>query len=320
MLLTLSEVLGQTPNAAVPADSIAADAITVERGDSGVSPEAAARVVHLARQGIDRLTAVFPGGARRPIKIFVHSDATSLPGKLQEDLHEGTAGLALLGRDQIHVLLDEAVREPPNDLRTVVVHELVHTLLDQHADAGAPFIPRWVHEGLAQTLSGGPYLGIQEENLLFAVGSRTAFRFSELEWGFPRRADLLRLAYAQSYSFVAYMTDRVGAIAVVEAGRRCRADHAFHVGLYEVTESTQARLQEDWENYILFGSGALSRFLLRNCFSLVMILAVPLLVIAVVKRARRNRVRKDQLAAADQAQDSKRLTDEEPAEDQEEQA
>ncbi|MEZ5966550.1 MAG: hypothetical protein R3F56_22125 [Planctomycetota bacterium] len=295
IFLTLG-VLAQDPP---PADGL----LSVVAGDSGVSPVAVTHVRDMAQRGIARLASVFGGGAERPIHIVVHADATSLPPALRQDLHAGTAGLALLGADEIHVLLDEAVREPPNDLGTVVVHELVHTLLDQHVGAAGPYVPRWVHEGLAQALSGGPYLGVQDENLLFAVGTRTAFRFSELERGFPRRDDLLRLAYAQSYSFVAYLVDRVGAADVVEAARRCSAEREFHVGLYEVTQTTQARFQEEWEDYLFYGSGALPRFLLRNCFSFVIILAVPLLTIAVLKRVRRNRWRKAQLAIEDQLRD-----------------
>lgn len=293
-LLTLGELLGQGGQAqAAPPGGVV---VTTEPGDSGVSATAVAHVEELAQRGLARLAPIFAGGPLRPIRIVVHADASSLSPALREDLHAGTAGLALLGADEIHVLLDESVREPPNDLRTVVVHELVHTMLDQYVGEAGPFVPRWVHEGLAQTLSGGPYLGVQEENLLFAVGTRTAFRFSELEHGFPRRDDLLRLAYAQSYSFVAFLVDRLGAAKLVEAARRCRSDHAFHLGLYEVTDDTQARLQEDWENYLLYGSGALARLLLRNCFSFVIILAVPLLAIAVLQRVRRNRWRKELMA------------------------
>lgn len=285
--------------------------VAVEAGDARVSERTVAYVHELAQQGLVHLDGVFPDGLLRPVRMVVHSDAGSLPEALLASLHPGTAGLALLGRDEIHVLLDESVREPPNDLRTVVVHELVHTLLDQHTGEGAPFVPRWVHEGLAQTLSGGPYLGVQEENLLFAIGTRTAFRFAQLEARFPDREDLLRLAYAQSYSFVAFLVDRLGADVIVEAARRCRADRPFYFGLYELTDSSEARFQEEWEEYVLYRSGALSRYLLRNCFSFLMILAVPLLTIAVVKRSRRNRARKDEMAAAETAPQQLARPDEE---------
>lgn len=273
-----------------------AGALVVEAGDARVSAQTIASVHDLARKGLSRLAPLFPGTPNHPIKIVVHADVDSVPPALRDNLHSGTAGFALLGRAEARVLLDEAVREPPNDLRTVVEHELVHLLLDQCAGAAAPFVPRWVHEGMAQALSGGAYLAVQEENLLFAIATRTASRFSDLDTSFPARDDLLRLAYAQSFSFVAYLIDRFGVRTVVDVARACHADRPFAQALLDATDLSQARLQDDWERHVLYG-GAAARYLLHNCFSFLMVLAVPLLVIAAVKRVRLDRQRKRQLAA-----------------------
>jgi hypothetical protein len=273
--------------------------ITVEPGDSRVSVATLASVRELAGKGLEKLAPDFPGTPLRRIRVVVHTDQASLSLAMREHLHEGTAGFALLGRDEVHILLDMALSVPPNDLRTVLEHELVHVLLDQFAASGAPHVPRWVHEGLAQTLSGGPYLGVQEEGLLFAISARTAPRFSQLEAGFPDSDHSLRLAYAQSLSFVSFLTDRFGVRTLVEAARDCRADRAFDLALLDATDESLARLQEEWENYVLFRSGAAARFLMRNCFSFLIVLAAPLLILAVLKRLRLNRQRKAQLAAAE---------------------
>ncbi len=273
--------------------------LTVEPGDARVSAATVASVRELATKGLEKLAPDFPGTPLRRIRIVVHSDQGSLSLAMREHLHEGTAGFAMLGRDEVHILLDTAVSAPPNDLRTVVVHELVHVLLDQFAATGAPHVPRWVHEGLAQTLSGGPYLGVQEESLLFAISARTAPRFSELEADFPDGDHMLRLAYAQSFSFVSFLVDRFGVRTIVDASRDCRADRPFNLVLLDATDQSLARLQEEWENYVLFRSGAAARYLLRNCFSFLIVLAVPLLILAVLKRIRLNRQRKAQLAAAE---------------------
>lgn len=273
--------------------------LAVEPGDARVSAAATASVRELARAGLQKLAPTFPGVPVRGLRVVVHSDQGSLLPAMREHLHAGTAGFALLGQDEVHILLDEALREPPNDLRTVVVHELVHVLLDQFAAAGAPFVPRWVHEGLAQRLSGGAYLGMQEEGLLFAITARTAPRFSDLEREFPQRDDLLRLAYTQSLSFIGFLVDKLGIRTLLEAARESRADRPFALALVDATDQSLARLQDEWENYVLFRSGAAARFLLRNCFSLVIILAVPLLFLAVAKRVRRNRQRKAELVAAE---------------------
>jgi hypothetical protein len=276
-----------------------ASALDVSAGDARVADTAVRAVHELAQTALSKLARTFPGTPLRPIRVIVHRDQESLSPAQRAHLHPGTAGFALLGRDETHILLDEAVRQPPNDLRTVVTHELAHVLLDQSAGAAGPWLPRWLHEGLAQTLSGGPYLGVQEESLLFAVASRTAPRFTQLEREFPERDDLLRLAYAQSWSFVAFLTDKFGTHTIIEAAQQSSAGKSFGKALLDATDLSLARLQEEWEDHVLFGSGAAARYLLRNCFAFVIILAVPLLVIAAVKRVRSNRLRKEQLAAAE---------------------
>lgn len=272
--------------------------IAVTAADPAVPPRAVAHVEQLAERAMVRLLPRFDGLTPAPIAIALHSAAATLPPPIRADLHAGTAGLALLGQNRIHILLDESLRAPPNDLRTVVTHELVHALLDQWAGAAGPHVPRWLHEGLAQVLSGGPYLGVEDEDLLWAVSSRTAPRFSALERRFPRSDRQLRLAYAQSYSFVEYLLDRQG-LARILAMARAASDKPFHETYYELTDESLALAQADWENFVLFRSGAAARYLLRNCFSFVIILAVPLLAVVVWKRAQRNRMRKEMLARDD---------------------
>jgi hypothetical protein len=52
---------------------------------------------------------------------------------------------------------------------------------------------------------------------------------------------------------------------------------------------------EQWEDYVLFRSGAVLRFLQRHCFTFLMILGLPLFALAVVKRRRRDRERRERL-------------------------
>src|SRR5690606_24331841 len=87
--------------------SLAGQDLTVAAGDARVGPQVVAAVQAMAEDGLRRLARHFPGAPERPIRVVVHSARDTLPPELREHLHEGTAGFALLGRDEAYVLLAE---------------------------------------------------------------------------------------------------------------------------------------------------------------------------------------------------------------------
>ena len=178
--------------------------------DPSVGRQALAQVESMARRGVARLQKWFPGTPVRPVTIVLHSDASSIDPEQRGDLHPGVAGFARLQHDEIHLILQAIQVDPPNDLRTTVDHELVHILLDQHVGPNGLYVPRWLHEGLAQVLAGGLYLDIQEEHLALRVRDRTYLPFRSLRESFPSHdPDALALAYGQSNSFVAFLRRKV---------------------------------------------------------------------------------------------------------------
>lgn len=269
---------------------------------SGAEP-AIGPVRTMAEAALKKLLPQFQGARRRPIRVMIHASLAALPAELRHELHPGTAGFARLGRDEMHVILEEAGIRPPHDLRTVVSHELVHVLLDQHAGRSAPFVPRWLHEGLAQHLSGAGYVSLSEDDLVFAVRSRTFPQFSSLEDDFPAAEDMRRLAYAQSFSFVSYVVEQTGLAPLIEAATACSADESYRSVFADITGVPLAELQQQWEIFVLDRSGAAVRFVLRNCFSYLMILAVPILALAAARRLDRERRRRMAMAASDTDQD-----------------
>ncbi|MCA8942967.1 MAG: hypothetical protein KDB80_10445 [Planctomycetes bacterium] len=255
---------------------------------AGVDASTRAHVERLVEAGLARLTPMFPGTPKRSCVVTAHQSVDSLPPEVRASLHEGTAGVALLGRSEIHLILDESRHHPPHDLRTVVDHELVHILLDQFVGEAAPHVSRWFHEGLAQELSGGPYIGMSEDDLVIAARADRLFRFAELDQDFPGDRSGLRRAYAQSFSFVGFLRRRFGLDALLEAARQSTADGGFRAGFVAVTHGAMLHQVDEWREYVLTGSGAPLRFLMRNCFSFLVVIGFPLLAIAVIRRFRRD--------------------------------
>jgi hypothetical protein len=271
--------------------------------DGRISKQRLATVESLATQGVQRLKKWFPGTPQRLITFVLHSDASSLGKSQRESLQPGVPGFALLQRDQIHLILHEIKVDPPNDLRTTVDHELVHILLDQYVGKNGLSVPRWLHEGLAQVLSGSMYLDIQEEQLAYRVKHRTYLPFSSLRESFPvHDKDQLALAYGQSASFVAFLRGKVGLEPLIEAARECSKESPFYRVVSKRLTRGLTLFELEWCDYIE-DSGAGFRLILRNYFMLLVVAAGPLLALAVARRRNRELVVKRRMASQERAEE-----------------
>ena len=192
--------------------------------DSGSLAAAEAAV----ERGLEKLQPLFPGAPSRSFRVVVHETAASLAEEIRASVHPGAPGVALLGRQEIHLILGDIVAGGSTNLQTVVEHELVHILLHQFAGPGAELLPRWFHEGMAQDLSGATYLGAREEDLVVRARFDTLPPLGSLQGDFPQDdAFRLRQAYAQSFSFVAYLRRELGHQMLLEVSRACGGDLDF---------------------------------------------------------------------------------------------
>lgn len=231
---------------------------------------------------LPRLQALFQKPLQHRFHVFVHADREHMPEALVASLHEGTAGFALLGAHQVHIVRDE-VRDGPSGMPAVVAHELVHELLDQYAGEFGRRIPRWFHEGLAQVLGGDSQLRAREEELVLRLLNQNHLPFEGLRHEFPKTTAALRAAYGQSHSYVAWLHDRYGLPALLRMVAAVDRDITFEGALVGATKRTTLDLQEAWRQSVL-NSGAPWRLLFGSCFDLSMVAILPLLVLALRQR------------------------------------
>ncbi|MFM1872912.1 MAG: hypothetical protein RL398_2334, partial [Planctomycetota bacterium] len=206
-----------------------------------------------------------------------------LPTALVPMLHEDSPAFAILGQRQVHVVWGELLRLG-SSLQGVVTHELVHEVLDQLVGRNGPGIPRWFHEGLAQQIAGDTYLGGREEDLVWRTAVDRLLPFSELVREFPRDREAMRIAYAQSYSYVSFLVREYGLDRIVRAARNVDELTTFERALAGVTLRPTFDLQEDWRSYLLRRSGAPWRVLLAEWWGLLAIGLLPVLVMALRRR------------------------------------
>ncbi|MGE0142480.1 MAG: hypothetical protein AB7I19_04395 [Planctomycetota bacterium] len=265
----------------------------VHLADDGLTDVHRVRAEEHLRSALTKLAPRFPGTPSRPFDVFLHSGLGSLSTADATHLHPGTPGFAVLGQDRIHILYDQIEPRPPNDLRTVLHHELVHVLVDQFAGDKGRLVPRWLHEGLAQSLSGETYLRAREVDLLTPLVHGRLLPLRALTRDFPDDPTQRRLAYHQSYSFVDWLIRRRGLRDIRQGILWATELDNFIGGFAHVTQVPLIREYERWQQWITHESGAPWLFLFQNCFSYVMILGFVALAYSATRvHAREARTRR----------------------------
>lgn len=215
--------------------------------------------------------------------VHVHAARADLPETLVAGVHGDAPGFALLGRHQIHLVLDVIARTGAT-MKGVIRHELVHELLDQYCGQDGRYLPRWFHEGLAQTLAGDTYLGASEEDLVWRVSAGSLRSIDVLDRSFPSATTQRRTAYSHSFSYVSWLVREYGLPALLRVARYTDSSTTFARALVAHAERSTLELEDRWRDYLLHGSGARWRSLFSNWFSLLLILALPVLVLALRRR------------------------------------
>ncbi|HEX6812600.1 MAG TPA: hypothetical protein VF384_13320 [Planctomycetota bacterium] len=296
---------GPTPSGSTSPQGVQAAPGAVEpsvvAGSGDVAPEVVDGVRAMVSSELVRLREVFAGEPSRPFFVHVHADRDSMPGALAALLHQDSPGFALLGRHQIHIVWGE-IRRTGANARGVVVHELVHEMLDQFVAPHGALIPRWFHEGLAQTIAGDTYLGAREEDLVGRAATGRLEAFGSLRKEFPTGENLLRVAYGQSYSYVAWLVREYGIESMLAVARATDDLTSFERALVWRTGRSMPQLEDAWRDHLMHGSGAPWRVLFDQCFSLLLIAALPVLVLALMRRLRSEQLASARLAEKERAE------------------
>lgn len=268
---------------------------TVSPATAEVPVAALAKVQAEVGPAVHELASVFGLREVQPFTVIVHRSGDDLPPALTALHHEGSPGFTLLARREIHLLLRE-VAQNNRGLRTVVLHELAHELLDQACGKHGGRIPRWFHEGIAQALAGDTYLGASEEMIVWRAATGQLMPFYELEERFPAGQLPLSIAYAQSYSFVTWLARAYGNDALVAMARAVDEHTTLDHAMVEATGKPTEALHEGWRQHLLHGSGAAWRSVLSEFFPLFFVLILPVLAVAMIRRLEADQAAREQLA------------------------
>jgi len=130
-------------------------------------------------------------------------------------------------------------------LPALLTHELAHVMLDVAMDDAADRIPRWLHEGIAQYAEGELSRG-DRQVIGSAALSDELLTIDELEGAFAGDREQVALAYAQSRTLVAYLSDQNPAEGISGLLDQLRRGREIRLALGLAFGRPVPEMEEEW--------------------------------------------------------------------------
>jgi hypothetical protein len=207
------------------------------RGDDALAKE----LLDAAVSAYQRLATEY-GVERKPASIYIYGSYDDLRSGIGDTAQEWTGGRAY---PEYGVAL---IGVPPNDIsfgRRAVPHEFTHLIVHRATSNPYATIPRWLDEGLAMWAEGD--LEAEYRNALnAAIKSNHLLSLKSLASNFPADSNQASLAYAQSYTMIAFIRDAYGPAKIGELLKAFKAGSTDDGALQQVLGLTTAQLDTLW--------------------------------------------------------------------------
>jgi hypothetical protein len=189
-------------------------------------------------------------------------------------------------RQILVIRLDRLSLDPGNSFRTVLEHELVHLAMGELDPATHGRIPWWFHEGVAQMLTGTPLIERTADLADLARQGRLRL-LAQLGRDETRSRRATDLAYQEAYSFARFLEDRFGPRVFARILQALRERTTMDRAVIAATGFSYITLESRWKELLSSGPWATMQRLAQQFFLVLLILALPLVVLALRRRFRR---------------------------------
>lgn len=172
-----------------------------------------AKLQEIALAGLKNATQILPVSPDLPITIYVYPDAQSAQAILSSTEPAWVAGEAL---PQLNMIIVSAATDlsSAQDLERQIPHEITHLLEYKLTQQNYSASPAWLLEGLASNAETSPNPDYARE-IQKALADHNLIPMSQLCHAFSPDTNTATLAYAQSGSFVNYLTSQYGSDKVM---------------------------------------------------------------------------------------------------------
>lgn len=208
--------------------------------------------LHIAKRGEILLPRIaLDLGATIPRRIDVHLQIVADPARNGRGVPDWAAGFVPQETTMIVIVRNRLGSYPSIEIEGVFLHELTHVLFNSTLGARSAQIPRWFEEGVAMLQSRR--WGFRDA---FALSSSqfsgTNLPLEALAHRFPARHGAARAAYAQSFSFMGYLTRKHGEEVPRRILGRVREGIDFPTAFHEVTGRGIADAERAWRESVVW--------------------------------------------------------------------
>ncbi|MDD5127800.1 MAG: peptidase MA family metallohydrolase [Dehalococcoidales bacterium] len=203
------------------------------------------RLMTATQEALARLAADTGAALEQPVRIFVYGNYDDLRGSMIFP-QEWTGGVAFT---EYGIL---AIGIAPNNISWgtgAIAHELSHLTIHQMTYNPYGGMPTWLDEGLAMNTEGElePDFTVL---LIDAIAKNKLLTVRSIASPFSAYSDESRLAYAQSYSIVRFLTDTYGKDKMFELLKTFRHGSGYDEAFVKVYGFDMDELNSLWRAYL----------------------------------------------------------------------
>lgn len=211
-----------------------------------IDPVFARSILESAQSTVTDLERRFALQRSQPITVWIYSSAETFRGAQQPNSREAVAGASYPGFQLITAIIPNG---DDREVGRVIPHEISHQILYQATRNPFTLPPLWFDEGLATHYQVGGTEGFLEM-VIRAWERGELFDLGSLDASFPYLSDKATLAYATSWSAVAYIRgvhgdDAIAAMISVFATGAPYAD-----AIEQALGMTKDDLNREWRTWI----------------------------------------------------------------------
>lgn len=211
-----------------------------------LDPEFARTILDSAQSTVTDLERRFALKRSAPLAIWIYSSAGAFQGAQQPNAREAVAAASYPGFQLITAII------PNGDTREVgrvVPHEISHQILYQATRNPFTRPPLWFDEGMATHYHVGGTDGFMEM-VIRARERGELFDLDSLDVSFPYASDKATLAYATSWSAIAYIREVRGDGGIAAMIEAFATGAPYPEAIEQALGITEKELNQEWQSWI----------------------------------------------------------------------
>lgn len=211
-----------------------------------IDPAFAQSILDSAQSTVTDLERRFALQRSTVITIWIYSSAEAFRGTQQPNSREAVAGASYPGFQLITAIIPDG---DDREVGRVIPHEISHQILYQATRNPFALPPLWFDEGLATHYQVGATDGFLE--MVIRAHQRGAlFGLGSLDVSFPYASENATLAYATSWSVIAYVREVHGDEAIAAMIRAFATGAPYPVAIEQALGMTRDDLNQEWQSWI----------------------------------------------------------------------